>query len=362
MKKISLIYVICVWGSLCVSCQKEGIEYNLKGIRVKNDSVYGGFSPMMLHDNLLISKVFSRQVLCVVNELNDGYLRGKKELFNIGNGRNEFHKVAVADGSDSSLYVLDYPNTGNKLLSLTKIESAIGIDSLDITNKWEQVSLMDIQPFRCVFDTFVWLSDSTFLVPGAPYNEIGHIMSIVNYKSQTVTPLNYWPKDNVSGDSLAKHSVYTDNCRIYSNNNERFLYVCGEERFAFIFSINNGTIEIEKELYSTLPDYKCAGDGNYVINARSRKSLLADVNDNKIYAFLVNWESQGNYISRFGNIVEVYDWNGTLERILKLDKQGDCIKVSKNNDILYLFTSNPSTDEKEIWMYDLRTTEKVENP
>lgn len=354
MRKNNILYALCALICLCASCQEEIIEYNLKGVRVENDSVYEGFSPMLLYNNLLISEVFSRKVLCVVNELNNGQLKGTKELLNIGNGRNEFHNVVLASGSDSSLYVLDHITTGNKLLSLTKIKEAFEIDSLDITNKWKKFSLMDTQPFRCVFNTFVWLSDSTFLVSGAPYNEIGHLMSIVNYKSQTVTPLNYWPTDNVSCDSLAKHSIYTDNCQIYGNNNKRFLYVCGEERFAFIFSINNSTIEIEKKLYDTLPDYKGAGNGNYIINARSGKSLLADVNNNNIYAFLVDWKSQGNYLTRSGNIVEVYDWNGNLERRLILDRQGNYIKVSKNNDILYLFTSNPVTEKREIWMYNLK--------
>ena len=37
-----------------------------------------------------------------------------------------------------------------------------------------------------------------------------------------------------------------------------------------------------------------------------------------------------------------------------LDKTGDFIKVSENNDKLYLFSNNLKSGELELWMYDIK--------
>ena len=169
----------------------------------------------------------------------------------------------------------------------------------------------------------------------------------------SVLPLNYWPSDGIKCDSLAKHSIYTDNCRIYGNNDNLFLYVCGEERFAFIFSIEGNNIKVKKELYSTYPDYK-GMNGNYMINERSGKSLVTAANKKNIYAFLVEDKLIDKRVFRSGNVIEVYNWDGVLEKTIMLDKTGDFIKVSENNDKLYLFSNNLKTGELELWMYDIK--------
>lgn len=352
MKK-EIIYLITL-VLLCISCENKTSKKEIKlyGKRVEINSKYWGTSAILLYEKFLISKSSSLNTKCVISFLNDGRLENSQELFRVGNGTDEFHNIAISEGPTSSLNILNYPNFSNKILSLTQIQNTSNIESIKDSKTWKKYSLLNLPSFRCVFDSFVSLSDSTILVPGSSYNNIGHILSIIDFKNQTLTPLDYWPSDNVKGDSLAKHSVYTDNCRIYGNNN-KYLYKCGEERFAFIFSIEDNKIKVNKELYSVLPDYKCRKDGNYDINKRSGKLLCIDTNSENIYALLLELKQEGHSYSCSGKVVEVFDWDGNLVKTFLLDKQGSQIKINKENNTLYLFSTNPESTEEEIWMYNL---------
>lgn len=351
--KIYLL-LLSIMAFSCTSTQKSNNNViKLNGQLVESDSAYYGSSPILLCDNFLFSHSDDVASKCIISVLEDGRLINSQPIFDAGNGEHEFHRIALAKGSGTELYVLDYPNSCNKLLSLTKISYTETISSMKDSKVWKKLSLAAIPSIRCVFDTFISLSDSTILIPGSTHNEIGHILSVIDYKNLTVTPLNYWPSDGIKCDSLAKHSIYTDNCRIYGNNDNLFLYVCGEERFAFIFSIEGNNIKVKKELYSTYPDYKGL-NGNYMINERSGKSLVTAANKKNIYAFLVEDKLIDKRVSRSGNVIEVYNWDGVLEKTIMLDKTGDFIKVSENNDKLYLFSNNLKSGELELWMYDIK--------
>ena len=188
-------------------------------------------------------------------------------------------------------------------------------------------------------------------------------MTIVNFRNQKLTPLNYWPDDNSPCEGLAKHSVYTDNSNIFWNRNDRFLYVCGEGNFAFIFTIMGNSVNVRKELYSLRPDYEYMGDDrigrmNYTMRKRPARGFRVDANDNHIYVFLIEKDKDGNRAQKHrtsvcGNILEVYDWDGNLEKKIELDHLGHNIKVTEDDRLLYLFSENPDTGEPEIWMYDL---------
>lgn len=63
--------------------------------------------------------------------------------------------------------------------------------------------------------------------------------------------------------------------------------MCGWERYAFLFKIDEGNVEVEKELYSEKLDYKEIADGNYAPTKISGKSLRMDANQKAIYVFLI---------------------------------------------------------------------------
>lgn len=352
MYKSLYFFVFLVLVLSNTSCKDEKMkEVFLQGERVECDSDFWGTSSFLLYDKFLFTKSSLSETQGVISILDNKHLGGSQEIFRTGNGNNEFHNIAISEGLNSSLLVLDYSNLGNKMLSLTQIRNTKSIESIKDTKMWKKYSLLDLPSFRCVFKSFVSLSDTTILVPGSCYDNIGHLLSIIDYENQIVTPLDYWPADGVEGDSLAKHSVYTDNCRIFRNNRKQYLYKCGEERFAFVFSIEHNRIKVHKELYSMYPNYICRNDGNYDITKRSGNFLYIDATNEYIYAFLQELIQNNRSYSRSGNIIEVFDWDGNLVKRIKLDKKGDQIKVNKENDILYLFTTNDESGEEEIWMY-----------
>lgn len=338
----TLFYLIL---SLCVACQDNANKVvALSGNLELQDTAYTGMWPVLLHDGILFSRSGSPAYGFVANNLNNNQLGKPQELFRIGNGHNEFHNLAIAEGKNSSIALIDWAGFGNKLLSLTMIEDAKDISSMSNTETWKIFPLDKIPNYRCVMESFVQVSDSEILIPGSTYEDIAHIMSIIDFKKQLLTPLDYWPNDGVKGNELAKHSVYTDNCRILGNNENRYLYKCGEERFAFIFSIENKKINIIKELYSVYPKYKCE-DINYSIK-RSGKSMYADANNKCIYNLLLDNKVVGNSLISTGNVIEVFDWDGNLLKTINLDKNGYGIKVNKANSHLYLFSINWDTGEQ----------------
>lgn len=337
---------------LCIACQDKVNEVvELKGEPVLQDTAYTGLWPVMFHDDIMFSRTGSRDYGFVVNNLNNKQLGKPQELFRIGNGHNEFHKLAIAEGKNSSIELIDCAGFGNKLLSLTLMENANNIESMKDSKTWRKYPLDNIPAYRCVFESFVPVSDSEVLIPGSTYEDLTHIMSIVDFKNQTVTPLDYWPDDGIKGDDLAKHSVYTDNCRISRNNENRYLYMCGEERFAFIFTIENKKMKKIKELYSVFPNYKCE-DGNYSLK-RSGKSMYVEANNENIYTLLLDNKVVGNALISGGHTVEMFDWDGNLVRTLNLDKKGIFVKVNKDNNKLYLFSINSETGEQNITLYNL---------
>lgn len=347
MNKTLVSLILTIISINFISCQDRKVEIiELSGEHVYVDSTYLG-SPISLHNDILISKPLTTTRGYYISKIVDNSIFDTQSFLKHGNGHHEFRNVAVAKGLDESLLLLEC----NNILSLTKIANGKTIYGIKDMNNWTDLSLQNIPSSRFVSGSFVVVSDSTILMPGSTYEKIGHIISIINYKNNSVIPLRYWPNDGITCDSLAKHSVYTDNSKLFRNNKQRYLYKCGEERFAFIFNIVNNDINVIKELYSVFPDYKAIGDGNYNLNGRSGHGMDIEVTDNEIYVLLVKEELANNAIVRSGNTIEVFDWDGNLIKKIRLDRKGSRIKLSKEK--LYLFSTNEESGEQEIWKYNL---------
>ena len=69
------------------------------------------------------------------------------------------------------------------------------------------------------------------MIAGTPKYDERHILSIIDYKKQEITPLEYWPEDGIDAPDIAKSSVYTDYSELYSNGNGRFLYKTDRNRY-----------------------------------------------------------------------------------------------------------------------------------
>lgn len=99
--------------------------------------------------------------------------------------------------------------------------------------KCNRFSLTKLPSLRYVSNSFQVLDDSNILIPGAPYAQIGHIFSVIDYKKNAIKVLDFWPKDNFIGDSLSKHSVYTDNSMIFKSKINSCTFVVGRDMLLY---------------------------------------------------------------------------------------------------------------------------------
>lgn len=358
---IKLYISVILFSLVCSSCsdvskKMEELPFEqLKGKLIKPDKDCLNSYPRFIAKNFWLSKVYNKNVNCCICVQEGDSLLKKSYVFAKGKSRDEYDDVSFALASNQDLGVLNCSSNGNQLLSYSIVAKE---DYLKQNfTKYERFGLTKLPSLRYVSNSFQVLDESKILIPGAPYAQIGHIFSVIDYKKNSIEVLEFWPKDNFVGDSLSKHSVYTDNSMIFKSNG-KFMYLCGWERYAFIFSIDKNKVNVESELFSVLPKYKEAPYGNYELLENSGKRLCADANDDVICFLMVEKNLYGkkpkNYMeSQYGNEVQVYDWNGNPKRRLLLDKVGSCIKLSADKKTLYLLSENPQTKNEEIWEYDL---------
>lgn len=359
MKKLTSFLFAVVMLTSCSSITTKNIEElpveNLQGKLLCPDSKCIGAYPRLITNDFWFSQVYRDDVNCCICVQYGDSLLAKNYAFYRGKGRGEYDAVSFSLSFEGDLGVLNYAANGNQLLSFSSFPKS-DLNRLDFS-KGQRFDLMKLPPIRFATNSFQVLSDSTILLPGAPFSQVGHLFSVVNIKSLKTETLDFWPQDKFVGDSLSKHSVYTDNSKIFKAK-DRYLYLCGWERYAFIFSIDNGKVVVDKELFSVMPAYKEAPGGNYELLKNSGKRLAVDVDEDAIYVLMIEKNLYGkapkNYMeSQYGNEVQVYDWDGNPIRRIVLEKVGSSIKISADKKKLYLFSENPKTKNDEVWIYDI---------
>ena len=330
---------------------------SINGQRIKLDTTY----------NAMVTKCFIGDIF-ISQEIfgNRGYYGGIIKnnesykptiVFKTGHGHNEFNSLVFGKREDGSLLLFDIPSRPG---SITVISETDSIENIKDESKWEKFDLTNLPSFRYTGDNIYSISDSTILVTGAPWDKIGHIFSIIDYKNQKVLPLKYWPDDGVKIDSLVKHSVYADYGSVFGNGSGRYMYQCGRERYAFIFVIDGDKVNVIKELYSVYSDYTTDDGQNYKTKSRNAEELMSTTDNNHIYILLKEFDKEGKKMKEwhptiYGNIIEMYDWNGNIQRKIRLDHYGQRIMLSEDNKKLYLLTDDFDGDNfnPEIWVYNL---------
>ena len=242
------------------------------------------------------------------------------------------------------------------LTSLTKIKQTDNRTAIKSPNNWERYDLSKL-PFWLCGDQFVILSDSTILTIGTPKDDIRHIFSVVNFKNQTFTPLDYWPNDSTPEVlDEEKLIVYTQGSGINGNGKDRFLYWDDSGKFAFIFTIDGTKTNILNSIYSDpLPI-----PGIAKIPSLERIHCCAD--NERIYLLYKHSNRKGEIMEEYdrkepvpwGNTVEVYNWDGVKQHIIHLDKFGQEIMLSQDGKTLYLYSGFIDDETVPyIYSYDL---------
>lgn len=359
--KFFILFFIPFVIASCSMEQKAEVDIiNLSAYSVKMDSAYMGQYPYFIHNNYLFSFPTAKDKGCCISRISKDSISNSDYFLNIGNGHDEFLHIFLGKGGNGSLLVLNSPQTLNKLLSLTSIPAGESVEQMKKVELWKKYSLSNIQSsFSCTTRNVVGITDSTLLIVGHPYEDPDHIFYVLDYKNQKLTKLDYFPSDGIKCNNFIKCGMYTNGSSIYSNGKDRFLYLCNEGYFAFIFTIEGNHVKVVKEIYSEYPKYKDFGDNmNYRMEKRLPKRLKCDVNNDNIYFLHVNKDKERNksedyFSANFGDAVDVYNWDGIHEKTILLEEAGNIITVSEDNEQLYLFNYLSNPEKNIVTSYSL---------
>ena len=337
MKKKSILFLCLIGLASFMSCSDKSsaeFEVSLEGQLVKTDA----------------NKVYSGKLT------RTEWQKAEKVLVH-GHGQNEFGDMVLSQDDDGALYVIDHPFEDDMasflLTSLTKIKQTENSTAIKDPNNWERYDLSKM-PFWLCGDQFVILSDSTILTIGTPKDDIHHIFSVVNFKNQTFTPLDYWPNDSTPEVlDEEKLIVYTQGSGINGNGKDRFLYWDDSGKFAFIFTIDGTKMNILNHIYS---------DRLPIAKTPPLERIHCCADNDRIYLLYKHSNSKGEIMEKldmkdpfpWGNTVEVYDWDGIKQRVIHLDRLGQEIMLSKDSKTLYLYSAFIDDEtEPYIYSYDL---------
>ena len=357
MKKKSILFLCLIGLASFMSCSDKSsaeFEVSLEGQLVKIDANKGKWPKWMFGDNLYAVdhdwSVYSGKLT------RTEWQKAEKVLVH-GHGQNEFGDMVLSQDDDGALYVIDHPFEDDMasflLTSLTKIKQTENSTAIKDPNNWERYDLSKM-PFWLCGDQFVILSDSTILTIGTPKDDIHHIFSVVNFKNQTFTPLDYWPNDSTPEVlDEEKLIVYTQGSGINGNGKDRFLYWDDSGKFAFIFTIDGTKMNILNHIYS---------DRLPIAKTPPLERIHCCADNDRIYLLYKHSNSKGEIMEKldmkdpfpWGNTVEVYDWDGIKQRVIHLDRLGQEIMLSKDSKTLYLYSAFIDDEtEPYIYSYDL---------
>lgn len=354
-KKYFVLVLACVTAFLSCHDNKHRInEVALNGQIVKTTNNEGKWLKYLFRDNLYAVDL---NFNFYSGELTKSEWKKSDTVFVCGHGHNEFGLITLSRDNDGALYMLDMPVEGAKLLSLTRILHPDNISIIRNPSNWEKYDLKQLPPFLQNGETFEVLSDSTILVTGAPANDMHHVLSIINFKNQTFTPLDYWPVDDTPENlTEEKWSVYTSGSGVKSNGKDRLLYWDDSGKLAFIFTIDGKKMNILSSIYSE----RLPIQGIDKTPSTERIHCCAD--NESIYLLYKNSNSKGEKLAKFdmkdpfpmGNTVEVYDWDGVKQKVIHLDKYGRTIMLSADSKTLYLYSEYMQDgSDPYIYSYDL---------
>lgn len=373
MKQKSIIQIICLLVTLSLHATDNNScvhAIKLIGQEVEIDVSNEFKNVNFVFDNVLVSSEMYGE--------HTGYAHVLKDNIWNNNGIElEFFKTdrttmqRYAKGYDSSLLRMDI--VMQKDMRLQKLTIAPNMKSIaDINNRtsWKVFDLSTIPNLKFRSSNFALMPNNKILLGGAPIDNWNHILTIVDYKNNKLIPLDYWPNDGIDTvNAYVKNSVYTDNSQVFTNGCDRYLYKMRERRFAFIFTIDGDKVNILKYLYSDYPKYKSDGMNKQMLEFSSEEIRCSTTNE-IISLLLLDSDKNGAKLKKiylrgenrpwsYGNVVELYDWNGNKRNVIYLDHYGQKILLSDDGRKLYLFFKDLEDNSSRIWVYDLSNLDKL---
>ena len=322
----------------------------------------------LLNDNIISEQSYGEQGVFAHKFSQTEWNKADEELA-IGKNDGTLWPVYVC-GSDNSLLRLDTEFGTRHLQKLTVAPNTKSIEALNDSLSWREYDLSRFHELNYGSTNFVLTPDSMLLVGGSPESDMKHIMTIVDFRNNKLTPLDYWPDDgNNEAPDFAKNDIYVTNSNIFGNGKGHYLYKGYSRRNAFIFTIDNDKVKIVKSLYAKYPKYKATTPplemlkvieyGMWCMECTANNQYIAfiltdsDINGTRYKETYSLEEGKDLSSYLFGNVVELYDWDGNKQKVIYLDHFGSRIIMSDDGKKLLLFADDYVKNIHKIWSYDL---------
>ena len=348
MKKNLFWILLSVLFCAC-SEQNVGGEYFLRGQEVKYDSANENLWPECIYGDAMIAR--SPNMNYYVGKITKDEWQ-KNEIFLKNDEKNEVEFPNFFQGNNGELFLLNQPQSGMKLSSLTKIQNANNAADILDQKKWETYDLKKMQGMMYVASSSAVLSENSILTAINDTNDIKRLFSILDFKNQKTIPLDYWSKDESPNDMVRWYNNVA-NCTILGNGKGHFLYKNHSAKDAFIFNIKGTHVNVLDTLYSySYPP------GKFTI-----ERLSCCANNDRIYMLILDSNNKGEKLKEsdtqephpylFGNTVEVYDWDGVKQQVIHLDNYAQRIMLSGDGNTLFLFAQTDEIIKPAIFSYDI---------
>ena len=322
----------------------------------------------LLNDNIISEQSYGEQGVFVHKFSQTEWNKADAELA-IGKNDGTLLPVYVC-GSDNSFLRLDTEFGTRHLQKLTVAPNTKSIEALNDSLSWREYDLSRFHELNYGSTNFVLTPDSMLLVGGYPKSDEKHILTIVDFKNNKLIPLDYWPDDGINDvPDFIKNDVYTDDCDIFGNGKGHYLYKGYSRRNAFIFTIDNDKVKIVKSLYAKYPKYTVTPPPNLMLKGIEYGMWCMECTANNQYIAFILTDSdingtryketysleEGKDLSSYlyGNVVELYDWEGNKQKVIYLDHFGSRIIMSDDGKKLLLFADDYIKNIHKVWSYDL---------
>lgn len=339
---------------LLSACGSKGGDTDIRekflvgSVMLKDSSVVNTFRPFLFQDKLITDR-FDGDYRMSVENISGDTINHLVDFLRQGNGPGEFMMVDLFKGQGSIVYAFN--EYGGFPISLTKIDVS-DLSDRNSGNNWVSYPLDKLEGLRTTSFSGIELTDSTLLINSAGYGSES-MFSILDFKNQRFDELKWMPDDGRNMEAILKQGVYIDNSMLFSSG-DRYFYICGEGRFAFIFTINGTGLDIQHIILDEYPEYEAMPDGiNYMV-IRRKPQATAYATSSYIYILDLETDIHGkipkeNYPREYGSKLHVFNWEGKAVADYSLDHPGRRIMVSDDDEYLYIVGfDNDSLDESII--------------
>ena len=326
MKKNLFWILLSVLFCACSEQNVEG-EYFLRGQEVKFASENENLWPQFLYGQTLFA--WSDDNSIHAGKIAENEWQKAERISGVG-VNDDLERLEFSQGNNGELFIWNKPTVGlfdtGCFKSLIKVQNADDIASIMDRTKWETYDLKKVLGFTG--GSYVALSDTTILVLGMFKDDLKRVYSIIDIKNQKLTPLDYCPEGKDLSDEDICMRYLAGN--ILGNRKGRMLYYNNCRKFAYIFNIEGTKVNILKDLYSytfvPAPGTECV---NCCANSERIYLLVRDTN-------IKGEKCNENDLYRYGNTIEVYDWDGVKHQVIHLDNYYQEIMLSEDGKTLFL--------------------------